>query len=90
MNDELELNINDREVRFFLLGDWGGVKFYPHKTLVQELIAFAMEMRAQKMKTHFQLGLGDNFYKLGVQSVNDSRFQVALIDMPVKKVEFFI
>lgn len=71
------LNIDGDEAKFFAIGDWGGVSFFPFRTLVQEGIAVQMTKMAQLYSTQFQLALGDNFYFDGVTSDEDKRFFVS-------------
>ncbi|UJR16223.1 hypothetical protein I4U23_003133 [Adineta vaga] len=66
---------DDGTVRFFVVGDWGGLPVSPFDTPSEVAIADAMGKLGVKLNTTFQLALGDNFYYDGVQSVNDSRFQ---------------
>lgn len=72
----VQVNITDNFARFFALGDWGGIPFFPYKTIVQHNVAYFMHKISNQMKVHFNLGLGDNFYFDGVKSVDDPRFKV--------------
>jgi hypothetical protein len=57
------LNISEPEVKFFALGDWGGGGWWS-STPSQKSAALRMGEIASVYSTHFQLGLGDNFYCL--------------------------
>jgi hypothetical protein len=72
---------NDGTSRFFIVGDWGGLPTSPFDTPSEVAIAGAMGQMGVQLNTTFQLALGDNFYFDGVQSVNDSRFQVAFFSL---------
>ncbi len=71
------MTINGENARFFVIGDWGGMRWLPYKTIVQERVALSMAANAQKLQTHFQIGTGDNFYAFGVRNSLDKRFQVS-------------
>ena len=73
-----DIKANDKMVRFFVVGDWGGLPFIPYETPSEVAIASAMGKMGAKLNTSFQLALGDNFYFDGVQSVDDSRFYVCI------------
>lgn len=75
----VDLNVTENYIRFFLLGDWGGLPWSPYRTIVQNNVAKYMHKYSQLNKVHFHLSLGDNFYFDGVKSVNDKRFQVDFI-----------
>ncbi|ESO94599.1 hypothetical protein LOTGIDRAFT_118056 [Lottia gigantea] len=62
-------------LRFLVVGDWGGLPFFPYTTPAEVGTAYQMGQHAQKSKPDFILGLGDNFYFHGVQDVNDPRFK---------------
>lgn len=68
---------DDGNARFLIIGDWGGLPFFPYTTPSEEAVAHAMGNIAKKLNTSFQLALGDNFYYQGVESVDDPRFQVS-------------
>lgn len=67
---------SDDKARFLIIGDWGGLPFYPYTTPSEVAVAIAMGNLGEKLNTSFQLALGDNFYYHGVQSVDDPRFKV--------------
>lgn len=67
---------NDNNIRFFVVGDWGGLPTSPYDTPSEVAVAAAMGQLGVTLNTSFQLALGDNFYYSGVKAVNDSRFQV--------------
>ena len=70
---------DDGTTRFFVVGDWGGLPVSPFDTPSEVAVADAMGKLGVKLNTTFQLALGDNFYYDGVQSANDSRFQVMML-----------
>jgi len=73
-DENVVLNIDGDEAKFFAIGDWGGVPFFPFRTVVQEGVAVRMTKMAQLYSTQFQLALGDNFYFDGVTNEDDKRF----------------
>jgi hypothetical protein len=77
---DLDLNLTIREgnVRFFVIGDWGGMRWLPYKTVVKERVSHSMATHARVLRTHFQIGTGDNFYASGVRSNLDKRFEVRI------------
>lgn len=62
-------------LRFLVLGDWGGLPFYPYGTPIEFAVGYQMGSIARSYKTSFTLALGDNFYFEGVTDVEDKRFQ---------------
>jgi hypothetical protein len=76
LNDDIVLNVSDDTVRFFGLGDWGGLPVFPYRTIVEQNVALYMAKRAKELNVHFQLTLGDNFYFDGVTNSSDKRFIV--------------
>ncbi|CAF0891821.1 unnamed protein product [Brachionus calyciflorus] len=77
------MNITDNYVEFFALADWGGQFFYPFTTSIQRNIADFINEYSYKNNVHFNLGIGDNFYQIGVQDVNDTRFKDTFEDVYV-------
>ena len=69
---------NTPDVKFLVIGDWGGLPFFPYRTPIEETVANQMGKFADKSKAEFVLALGDNFYFDGVNSTSDMRFQVIL------------
>ncbi len=69
---------DDGNARFFVIGDWGGLPFFPYDTPSEVAVAVAMGKLGAQLNTSFQLALGDNFYFDGVSSVTDPRFEVRL------------
>ena len=76
IDENVVLNIDGDETKFFAIGDWGGLPFFPFRTVVQEGVAVRMTKMAQLYSTQFQLALGDNFYFDGVTNEDDKRFFV--------------
>lgn len=76
---KVDCRLSDVSLRFLAIGDFGGIATYPFYTSIQHQTAMAMGNLASELKTHFQLGLGDNFYSKGVKKVSDPRFKVRLI-----------
>ena len=75
----VDMNITDNYARFFALGDWGGQHFHPFTTAIQRNISEYITKFSNQNNVHFNLGIGDNFYQLGVQDVNDTRFKVSIV-----------
>ena len=63
---------------FLVIGDWGGIPFYPYNTEIENSVAGQMSRYALNNNIQFVLALGDNFYTEGVKDVHDPRFQVGL------------
>ena len=59
-----------------MLGDWGGLPFFPYRTAIESAVAKQMGGFASEHNVEFLLALGDNFYYDGVKDVDDPRFQV--------------
>ena len=60
---------------FLVVGDWGGQPTSPYYTKSQKDVADAMGKTAQTLGSQFTIALGDNFYDLGVQDIDDKRFK---------------
>lgn len=60
---------------FMVVGDWGGQILPPYYTTAEKDVAASMGGAATAIGSQFTVGLGDNFYLLGVTSVDDQRFQ---------------
>lgn len=75
-NDIVAKATNDGTARFLVIGDWGGLPFFPYDSPSEKAVADAMGKMGARLNTSFQLALGDNFYYQGVESVTDPRFQV--------------
>ena len=75
---------DDGNARFLIVGDWGGLPFFPYTTPSEEAVAHGMGNIGKKLNTSFQLALGDNFYYQGVQSIDDPRFQVRVYIINLK------
>lgn len=67
-------------LRFFIVGDIGGLPVYPYTSYAQVKVAKAMGRIADRTPVQFVVNLGDNFYFNGVKDVFDSRFEVGLLD----------
>uniref|UniRef100_A0A915I4G6 Calcineurin-like phosphoesterase domain-containing protein n=1 Tax=Romanomermis culicivorax TaxID=13658 RepID=A0A915I4G6_ROMCU len=61
-------------LKFFLIGDWGGLPIWPYFSPAQVTVARAMGELAYNESTDFQVSMGDNFYMVGVKSEYDDRF----------------
>jgi len=77
-NDVIAKVTDDGNTRFLIIGDWGGLPFFPYDTPSEVAVAAAMGRLGAKLNTSFQLALGDNFYFDGVTAIDDARFQVRL------------
>lgn len=69
----------EKSLRFFVIGDWGGLPEFPYRTYVEAAVAARMAKLAHVLDIHFLLALGDNFYYGGVKNVADPRFKVTHI-----------
>lgn len=47
------------ELRFLVLGDWGGMIFYPYTTLYERAVSKAMGEVAEQLGTQFTIALGN-------------------------------
>jgi hypothetical protein len=68
---------DERSLRFFILGDWGGQEKFPYTTRIQDETARSIVNASQYSRPHFYISTGDNFYERGVKSVDDRRFNVS-------------
>ena len=46
------------ELRFLVLGDWGGMEWYPHTTGIETAVSKGMGEIAERLGTQFTIGLG--------------------------------
>lgn len=67
--------VHNDELRFLVLGDWGGASHYPYTTSYEIAVNKSMSETADRLETQFTIALGDNFYESGVKDVDDPRFQ---------------
>jgi tartrate-resistant acid phosphatase type 5 len=68
--------LNTNEIRFYAIGDFG----YPSPEMKR--VASAMQLYSEMNgPPNFILGLGDNFYPSGVDSVNDRQFKTSWEDV---------
>ncbi|XP_031550025.1 tartrate-resistant acid phosphatase type 5-like [Actinia tenebrosa] len=63
------------QLNFIVLGDWGGLNFFPYKTPIESAVAKQMSKTSEQLGAQFIVALGDNFYFSGVKNVNDKRFE---------------
>ena len=63
------------QLRFMVIGDWGGQPTYPYTTDAEKEVAAQMGKTAAAIGSQFTVALGDNFYDSGVKDVDDPRFQ---------------
>ncbi|KAH3695861.1 hypothetical protein DPMN_083319 [Dreissena polymorpha] len=61
---------------FMVLGDWGGLPFFPYTTPVQTAVRDQMVTYALQHHPRFVVSLGDNFYLYGVENADDTRFNL--------------
>jgi len=66
---EVTLSLNEPELSFIIIGDWGSDNGKQHQT------AKTMGKWCEQNKCEFVLALGDNFYGTGVYSNDSERFQ---------------
>lgn len=69
------------ELRFLVVGDWGGMPWYPYTTPYETAVSSGMGKVAQELGTQFTVALGDNFYLDGVKNVDDERFKETFEDV---------
>ncbi|XP_050403032.1 tartrate-resistant acid phosphatase type 5-like [Patella vulgata] len=84
---------NDEAHRFMVIGDMGGLPFFPYTTPVEMGVAKQMADMANKINPDFILSLGDNFYFNGVRDVTDSRFEESyekIFDYPSLKRPWYL
>lgn len=62
-----------------MLGDWGGLPYFPFRTYIELAIADHIGSFSQANGIEFVLALGDNFYFDGVKDAEDVRFQVGIV-----------
>jgi hypothetical protein len=60
---------------FLVLGDWGGMGYWPFTTPGQTAAAKAMGEVASRLDAAAVIALGDNFYTEGVTDVDSERFE---------------
>ena len=60
---------------FLVMGDWGGLPYWPYYSPAEKGIAKAMGILAHDVNATYTLALGDNFYFDGVKDVKDTRFK---------------
>ncbi|XP_031558063.1 tartrate-resistant acid phosphatase type 5-like [Actinia tenebrosa] len=71
----------DTRLSFFAVGDFGGTDLFPFYTYTQKRVAQTMGKLADLGNISMILGLGDNFYYDGVQTVDDPRFKTTFEDV---------
>ena len=67
---------DDSTLDLLVLGDFGGLPYFPYRTYIEAAVAKQMGKFAAANQVDNVLTLGDNFYYDGVKNVNDPRFQV--------------
>ena len=77
----------EETLNFMVVGDWGGQILPPYYTTAEKDVAASMGATAAASGSQFTIGLGDNFYMLGVTSVDDQRFQSTFEVHPLKSGE---
>ncbi|XP_047143110.1 tartrate-resistant acid phosphatase type 5 isoform X1 [Hydra vulgaris] len=85
----LQINCEENEICFLVIGDIGGVPYYPYQTASQKKVASLLAKVSEKLKCKFVMGLGDNFYFNGVKNVDDPRFhQTFELTYAAKSLDF--
>ena len=46
------------ELRFLVIGDWGGIEMFPYTTGIERAVNKSMSEIAEQLGTHFTIGLG--------------------------------
>lgn len=78
-------NASKESLDFLMIGDWGGVDFFPYHTPEQKAVAKSMAAWADTNQADFVLALGDNFYFEGISGdAHDDRFQKTWEDVYLK------
>lgn len=72
---------NEDSLRFFVIGDWGGLPEFPYRTFVEKAVANRLGKLADTLDIHCLLALGDNFYFNGVKQLSDQRFKETYEDV---------
>jgi len=69
-------------LRFLAVGDWGGQTTPPYTTTPQLAVAKQMGLTGEQFGSNFTLGIGDNFYLLGIDGDDhNSRFKATFSDV---------
>ncbi|KHN71976.1 Tartrate-resistant acid phosphatase type 5 [Toxocara canis] len=68
-------------LKFFLVGDTGGLPIYPYTTYGQNKVAKALSQMGEEKSSEFQISLGDNIYYTGVKNIFDQRFESSFEDV---------
>ncbi|VDN34306.1 unnamed protein product [Gongylonema pulchrum] len=66
---------NSNRLRFFIVGDTGGLPVYPYTTYAQNVVAKSLAKIGDDKNTEFTISAGDNIYFTGVKDEFDHRFQ---------------
>ncbi|EFO25900.2 hypothetical protein LOAG_02585 [Loa loa] len=66
---------DSNNLRFFLVGDTGGLPIYPYITYAQKLVAKSLARIGDEENVQFIVSAGDNIYFTGVENEFDQRFQ---------------
>lgn len=61
-------------IRFYQIGDWGGIGKDPFSSSSQRLAAEGMNLAAERWRPQFIISSGDNFYDHGISNIHDKRF----------------
>ncbi|CAG9529885.1 unnamed protein product [Cercopithifilaria johnstoni] len=72
---------DSNNLRFFLVGDIGGLPIYPYTTYAQNLIAKTMAKIGDEKNIQFTISTGDNIYFTGVKNEFDRRFHQTFEDV---------
>uniref|UniRef100_A0AAF5Q003 Tartrate-resistant acid phosphatase type 5 n=2 Tax=Wuchereria bancrofti TaxID=6293 RepID=A0AAF5Q003_WUCBA len=75
VNDGICYRNDSNNLRFFLVGDTGGLPIYPYTTYAQKLVAKSLATIGDEKSVHFTVSAGDNIYFTGVKNEFDQRFQ---------------
>ena len=74
-------------LRFLVVSDCGGQAEPPYVTHAQMTLSRAMDDFASSYDASFILSLGDNFSPRGIKDLNDIRFQVSALSLPLQGFE---
>jgi len=73
--------LDEKTIRFYVLGDWGGQSPAPHTTVAQLVCANLTEDMGKDKRPQFIVSTGDQFYEWGVKNAEDPRFKTTFEDV---------
>ncbi|XP_013404251.1 tartrate-resistant acid phosphatase type 5 [Lingula anatina] len=76
-----ETAVENEELNFLVVGDWGGQPHYPYSSRIQRAVAKQLGKVADEVNSQFVISVGDNIYFRGVRNVEDVRFKETFEDV---------